>query len=251
MNSDMMEELLNEEEGSTLDFKRDQYPFQTATDEQKCELLKDILAFANAWRRTDAFILIGTKEVKGGRNNVVGVTTHFDDASIQQFVNGKTNRPISFSYEVFPYEGVHIDIIHIPLQERPIYLKNNFGKLKQNAVYIRRGSSTEIASPDEVARMGEIKVQETLGGLREPSLNDRKLQALRRDLKEKNIVIVEKMRRDYGSFRLQCRVTQIDELYVIFSEVQNPQNQVSGAIDKITIEYEPTMKMKLVTIARI
>ena len=106
MTPDLLEELLNEEEGSSLDLKRDQYGFQGATDEQKGELLKDILAFANAWRRTDAYLLIGVEEVKGDRSRVIGVTTHFDDASIQQFVNGKTNRPVTFSYEVFPFEGV-------------------------------------------------------------------------------------------------------------------------------------------------
>lgn|GEM_PF-2809472 len=50
MNSTLMEELLNEEEGTTLDFKREQYRFERASDEQKGELLKDILAFANGWR---------------------------------------------------------------------------------------------------------------------------------------------------------------------------------------------------------
>jgi hypothetical protein len=34
MNATLMEELLNEDESSTLDFKREQYPFDKATDEQ-------------------------------------------------------------------------------------------------------------------------------------------------------------------------------------------------------------------------
>ncbi len=70
MNATLMEELLNEDESSALDFKRDQYPFEKASDEQKSEFLKDILAFANAWRRTDAYILVGVEDVKGGRSNV-------------------------------------------------------------------------------------------------------------------------------------------------------------------------------------
>jgi len=63
-----IEELLYEEESSTLDFKQEQYKFIRANDYQKSELLKDILAFANAWRREDAYILIGVEEIKGGRN---------------------------------------------------------------------------------------------------------------------------------------------------------------------------------------
>jgi hypothetical protein len=54
--------LLREEEGPALDFKRDQYRFVDTTDLEKAELLKDILAFTNAWRRTDAYILIGVDE---------------------------------------------------------------------------------------------------------------------------------------------------------------------------------------------
>jgi hypothetical protein len=46
--------LLEESESSTLDFKGGQYRFDKASDSDKAELLEDILAFANAWRRTDA-----------------------------------------------------------------------------------------------------------------------------------------------------------------------------------------------------
>jgi len=62
---DLAESLLYEEEGPTLDFKRQQYHFEGASDSEKAELLKDVLAFANAWRRADAFIYIGASEVKG------------------------------------------------------------------------------------------------------------------------------------------------------------------------------------------
>src|SRR5262249_7970863 len=98
MNSTTLESLLNEDESTSLDFKRDQYPFDLASDEQKAELLKDILAFANAWRRTDAYILVGVEDVKGGRSEPVGVTNHLEDAALQQFVNGKTNRILDFRY---------------------------------------------------------------------------------------------------------------------------------------------------------
>lgn len=152
--NDLIEKILYEEESSTLDFKRDQYPFQGASDEQKSEVVKDILAFANAWRRTTAYILIGVEEVKGGRSRVVGVSSHFDEASLQQLVNSKTNRPIEFAYKALSFEGVSLGLIVIPPQQRPFFLKRDFGKLKANCVYVRRGSSTAVADPDEVSRMG-------------------------------------------------------------------------------------------------
>ena len=82
MNDQLLESLLREDEGTALDFKRDQNPFEGVNDDNvKSELLKDILAFANSWRRSDAFILIGVQEVRGGRSKVVGVLTHIPDAA--------------------------------------------------------------------------------------------------------------------------------------------------------------------------
>lgn len=150
--------LLYGEEGVDLDFKRDQYRFTNASDDDKGELLKDILSFANSWRRTDAFILIGVKEKKGGKSEVVGITEKLDDAQIQQFVNSKTQKPITFSYRNLDFENMNVGVIHIPIQNRPFYLKKDYGKLKKETVYIKRGSSTDIAKIDEIAKMGVTTV---------------------------------------------------------------------------------------------
>lgn len=160
MNLSLFEQLLNEEEGSTLDFKQAQYKFSVVTDDEKSEVLKDILAFANAWRREDAYILIGVEEIRGDRSNVIGITDHLDDHSLQQFVNHLTNRPIEFSYEAFGFEGKQVGIIKIERQTRPIYLKRDYGRLNKNVVYLRRGSSTCTAGLDEVARMGQTVISD-------------------------------------------------------------------------------------------
>jgi predicted HTH transcriptional regulator len=88
----VFESLLREGESVTLDFKRDQYVFSKASDEERSELVEDILGFANAFKRTDAYILIGVVEVPGDRAQVFGVTEHLADHSLQQFVNSRTNR---------------------------------------------------------------------------------------------------------------------------------------------------------------
>src|SRR5262245_59488050 len=112
MTTELIETLLWEAEGTTLDFKSEQYPFAGATDQEKSELLKDILAFANATKRADAFILIGVKEVKAGRAEVTGVTNQLEDAHLQQFINSKVQRPIEFSYRAIEFEGKPIGIVH-------------------------------------------------------------------------------------------------------------------------------------------
>lgn len=162
LDSSLIEQLLHEDESTSLDFKRDQYRFQGADAVTKSELLKDILAFLNSWRRSLAYILIGVDEVRGGRSQVVGVTEHLDDAELQQFVNSKTQRPVTFSYRQTSIESKEVGLIEIPIQERPVYLRRDFGRLAKERVYIRRGSSTAEASPDEVARMGAAIATESI-----------------------------------------------------------------------------------------
>ena len=156
--SNFVERLLYQSEGEGLDFKKEQYAFDGATDEQKSELLKDVLAFANSWRQGDAYIVIGVQAMVGDRHILVGTEKHFDDAQLQQFVNSKTNRKIKLSYEVHLCEGKKIGIIRISEQERPIYAKARFGKVEKEIVYYRLGSSTAVAKPEDIARMGRDSV---------------------------------------------------------------------------------------------
>jgi Putative DNA-binding domain len=156
MNAELFESLLYQTESETLDFKVDQYPFEVATDVQKSELLKDILSFANAWRRSDAYILIGIEEIRGARSVVRGISKKLLNRNLQQFVHSKTNRAVSFSYKELQVGGLLVAAITIPLQERPIYLRKDFGKLKANVVYVRRGDTTGEAPPDEIVKMGQV-----------------------------------------------------------------------------------------------
>jgi hypothetical protein len=159
MDNGVFDRLLYEGESTTLDFKAAQYPFVKATDYDKSELLKDILGFANAFRRSEAYILIGVNEIQGGRADVVGIAAsdHLADHSLQQFVNNLTNRPVRFHYESHNFEGNQVGVIRIEeAQARPLYLKKDYGKLRRQEVYVRRGSSTDHtkpAGPDEIAAM--------------------------------------------------------------------------------------------------
>lgn len=157
LNPLLLESLLHQEEGPTLDFKGYQYKFDKASDEEKGELLKDILAFANAKRDATAYILIGVKEIKGGRSEIVGVKEQLDDARLHQFVNKKTQRPVEFSYSSHTIGSDKIGVIEIPVQERILFLTKSYGKLHENVVYIRDGSSTRTATPEEIVEMSTPK----------------------------------------------------------------------------------------------
>jgi len=150
MDAELIESLLRKNEGSDKDAKQEQYRFTGADDKTKAELVKDILAFANAWKTDDAHILIGVEEVKGGRDKACGVTHHLEDANVQQLVNKKTNTAAKFIYLAEKIDGEKVGIIKINRdQKRPIYLRKDFGKLRKDVVYMRQESSTVEASLDE------------------------------------------------------------------------------------------------------
>jgi hypothetical protein len=141
-------------ESDSLDFKSEQYKFTSATEEQKSELLKDILAMANSWREETGYIILGVIDKPEKPNELVGIKDHIDDSRFQEFINSKTNKVCSFSYKTITYQSLTFGIFEIPVQKRPLFLKKQFGKLKQDTVYVRRGSSTTEAKPDEISSMG-------------------------------------------------------------------------------------------------
>lgn len=150
--------LLNRSESETLDFKRKAPDFSNATEAEKGELIKDILAMANAWKEAPAYLIYGVEEEDGRTKNVCGTEITIADADIQQLVNSNTNRRVKFLVEVVEHVSVKLIIIQIDqVQQRPIYLKKNFGKLKANTAYIRRGSSTTEASLEEIAEIGKYE----------------------------------------------------------------------------------------------
>lgn len=157
MDKGLFETLLNKTESEELDFKSEQYKLDT--EEQKAEFIKDVLAFANAWKTSDAYIICGVIKGDGRAYQPKGIDHHLEENNLQQLVCSKTNKPPKFRYEPFIYEGKEFGIVIIDKQQdRPIYLIKNFGRLKANEVYIRRGSSTAVASPDEIKKMGEYSL---------------------------------------------------------------------------------------------
>jgi hypothetical protein len=163
MDESLFNTLIRKSESDTLDFKAQQYSFVGESDEAKGELLKDILAFANAWKETDAFILVGVKEKNRRADGLSGITTHLADNDLQEFINKKTNRPVVFSVEAVSFEGTDLDVIRINRsQARPIFLRKNYGKLTKGEVYIRRGSATAVADADEIAEMGKTSASAIL-----------------------------------------------------------------------------------------
>ena len=166
---DEIRELVLEGESNRLDFKREQYHFVGMSgpdgDKEKAKLLKDVLAFANAFRKDRAFILIGVDESLPRDQAVVGIPTQdlINDATLQQFVNSKTNKLIPFrAYTVSCSDSRVVEVLEIDpcANDRPFYLKKDFGGILREEVWFRSGSSNTKATPNDVYRMGAEKYKQ-------------------------------------------------------------------------------------------
>jgi hypothetical protein len=109
MNDSQFERLLYEEESPTLDFKREQYPFAKASEEEKFELSRTSLG----WRTLGVALRpTFSSELRtfaaAAQSFTASRPQHLADHSLQQFVNNLTNRPVRFGYEAFGFEGKQV-----------------------------------------------------------------------------------------------------------------------------------------------
>lgn len=151
--AELIKQLAKRNESESLDVKGTQYPFKNAADDDKAEILKDILAFANGFASEDAYILLGVREVKPPPHDIVGISDNINEASMRQFVNAKVLRCPKFSYDEVGVDGVTVGVICIPRQSGPFTLKRNFGGLKQSEVPLRRGTATDYPSHDQYQQL--------------------------------------------------------------------------------------------------
>ena len=150
----LVRELLSRMEGSTLDFKRDQY--RLGSNLQKASFVMDVVCMANTPRSESAYILIGVTERNARPGDLVGTVEHHDPAVLQNLVAGNTNPIVQFSYRVIDYSGLELGLFEIPVgQPVPIMATKEFGKLRPGVVYLRREAQNCQAGPHELRRIVE------------------------------------------------------------------------------------------------
>lgn len=153
-----IEDLINfENEHAGLDFKL--LPYRSNANE---DLLKDILAMANAAIEGDRRIIIGLKPTLNDRN-IVGISDALvDEASYQQLVLANIEPELHIVYYPFEYDGKTLAVLQIKdPTSQPYMLKKAFGSLKQGLILIRKGSTQLVASRADLDRMYEKRPGKT------------------------------------------------------------------------------------------
>jgi len=142
MDTNKLEQLIKRNEGPKLDFKM---MVDLSLDGSKKELAKDVIAIANS-RGGRGYLIIG---VEDKTKNIIGIDTdEITEERIQQVIANRAYPPIEIRYEHLMFEGKAIGVITI---FKSINVPH---QMKQTgAFYLRRGSTTDIATRDEIARL--------------------------------------------------------------------------------------------------
>lgn len=175
MDDNLFEQLVRSSEGSTVDFKREFYKFPddahgSAQDDTLC-FVKDVTAFYNTKRNSDAYIIFGIAE-NGG---VPGISEFYDNATLQEKIQDKIAPiPIFKAYKYIyngnlpDYAGKTFYIIEIALPEHnspatvqkdqsvkkyPKSPKPKLVEIKCGQVYIRKNSRNTIAIGNDLTTL--------------------------------------------------------------------------------------------------
>lgn len=139
--------IKNTPEQTAFDWKSD---FNIPTDnEKRGEFIKDLSAIANASPSSYGFILYGVDPRRS--DPIIGITQSYDDAKLQQLVQGKIEPLPEFLYYEVSFGPKIIGVLQIkPTRRRPHIINVDLGKIRKGQIVIRRGSSTDGVSMQDL-----------------------------------------------------------------------------------------------------
>ena len=172
MNIKELEYLLCQDEGATLEFKRDMYAIYSTEpkvpEKHRGELIKDILSLANGSFDTvgkEAHLIVGAEDNIGpdGKRKTYGVEGRLPTRiDILNSIREVSNPPLQdLETEVIEYEGKNIWVITIPpspnVHETKKVLKTTGTSHFAHIVFIRRDSTIDNASTNERIALEKLK----------------------------------------------------------------------------------------------
>jgi len=126
------------DENLNLDFKGSQYMRGKHAD-----LIKDIIAMANADTNDECYIIIGVIHNNGGQKELRGINREgfIDDAVYQQLIRENVEPDIKFEYILYEYTGKCFGVFKIGnCDDKPYMMKKDYNSLKKGDSWIRKGS---------------------------------------------------------------------------------------------------------------
>lgn len=160
--------LKYESESHLLDYKS--RPYDLSDKNKKHEFLKDVSAMANNPSEEDKYIVLGVNEKNGLASKFNSISSSFDQASYQQYLDSHIEPPINFEYVNFIYESYNLFYLRIfENYDRPYLFKKDLviGEGTNNIKYfkgdgfIRVGTSTRRLERGDFDNMYNAKSKPT------------------------------------------------------------------------------------------
>ncbi|MHB8137986.1 MAG: ATP-binding protein [Smithellaceae bacterium] len=140
-----------ENENSSVDFKAIQYDKNSHG-----ELLKDVIAMANADVEGDRIIIIGIKHKPDGSRDIRPIIDNefIDSATYQQLGRENIEPDLSIDYVPHYFKGKLLGLLKIQnCDNQPYMFKKDFSKFKKGDCYIRKGSHQLRISRSDLDRI--------------------------------------------------------------------------------------------------
>lgn len=135
----------NEIENTKLDFKREFYH-----KEKYSELIKDVMAMANAHVEDTKYIIFGVKLSEDGSRSFHSAQDIKDQAEIEQLIHNNIEPTIELSFYPYQFKDHQFAILEIQgFNDRPYLIKKDYKGIKAGDSLIRKGSTTSPMSRDD------------------------------------------------------------------------------------------------------
>ncbi|OZS77990.1 hypothetical protein CF394_08395 [Tetzosporium hominis] len=141
MDINLLKNLLTQSETEYLDFKKGLYVKANYED-----LIKDVLAMANAKVNGSRYILFGVKEKVGQEKELFDIKEPVDAATYQELIFENIEPQLTCHLNYLIYNNRLLAVLEIvEPKAQPYLLKKKYGNLHKGLCYIRRGSKNDFA----------------------------------------------------------------------------------------------------------
>ena len=166
LTNDQLDEIVREliylgVEGEYWDFKEKPYFFEgqskEETNKKKNDFLHDIICMANNLSNHDAYIIMGIQDKPVKITGVKQFSNKWTQENYQDFLQNLTwAGDMIPTVEFRTINNGDLDVLIIKKSNRvPYYITKNYGKVRENRIYVRKGSKNTAI--DSQAEIGDIE----------------------------------------------------------------------------------------------
>lgn len=149
--------VIEQGESENVEFKRE---VDLTSKYGKAKFLKEMLALVNS-PASPSYLIIGVEDGTGQLRACRGI----QEEQLQQTIADNCKPPLLFSFQITPLKGTPIGVIRIPHSTRKPHTLNRplgyeepngkQGHISEKQVFIRRGSTIDEATVDEIIEMAQ------------------------------------------------------------------------------------------------